>query len=388
MLDPVSLIVLHTAMMWACAVAFALIRRIETGWGFPWHWPVAFFVMPQVMLIGGYAELIDSDGLRLLGFLAGFAGPAILADGVRAFLRLPGRPRLWIVWFVLFTGAILGFTTLLPSLSGRVLVFQLFTAGIGIYAFAVSRHLPLDDHPLGRRFVATFAAAPILAFAGQLLALALGLDQTLEVKNIAVLVLAATAIGIITAIGCVILVAERFAAQVGREARSDVLTGLATRRVFDRALERAVQRFTETATPVSLILFDIDHFKTINDTHGHDVGDIALREVADCARAAVRPGDVLARLGGDEFAILLPETDLPQATNIARRVLEKLRSLTVTTPGGPLRLSGSFGVAQAIASSDTPQAVVKRADLALYEVKRRGRNDVEAMSLGTLPQPA
>lgn len=388
MLDPVSLIVLHTAMMWACAVAFALIRSVETGWGFPWQWPVAFFVMPLVMLIGGYAELIDSDGLRVLGFLAGFAGPAILADGVRAFLRLPGRPRLWIVWFVLFTGAILGFTTLLPSLSGRVLVFQLFTAGIGIYAFTVSRHLPMDDHPLGRRFVATFAAAPILAFTAELLSLALGVDQTPDAKNIGILVLAATAIGIIAAIGCVILVAERFAAQVGREARSDVLTGLATRRVFDRALERAVQRFTETATPVSLILFDIDHFKTINDTHGHDVGDIALREVADCARAAVRPGDVLARLGGDEFAILLPETELAQATDIARRVLDRLRSLRVASPDGPLRLSGSFGVAQAIASSDTPQALVKRADLALYEVKRRGRNGIEAMSLGTLPQPA
>lgn len=388
MLDPTSLIVLHTSMMWACAVAFALIRSVETGWGFPWHWPVAFFVMPLVMVIGGYAEQIDSNGLRVLGFLAGFAGPAILADGVRAFLRLQGRPRLWIVWFTLFAGAILGFTFLLPSLAGRLLVFQIFAAGIGIYAFSISRHLTLEDHPLGRRFVGSFAVTPVLAFVVQIAALALGLDQTPDTRNIAVLVLAATAIGIIAAIGCVILVAERFAAQVGREARSDVLTGLATRRVFDRALEQALQGSTKTETPVSLILFDIDHFKTINDTHGHDVGDIALREVADCARTAVRPGDVLARLGGDEFAILLPETDLPHATDIARRVLDRLRGLRLAAPGGPLRLSGSFGVAQAVPPSDTPQTLVKRADLALYEVKRRGRNDVEAMTPVSLPQPA
>lgn len=388
MLDPVSLIVLHTAMMWACAAAFTLIHSVETGWGFPWHWPIAFFIMPLVMLVGGYAEQTDSDVLRVLGFLAGFAGPAMLADGVRAFLRLPGRPRLWIVWFILFAGAILGFTVLLPSLSGRVLVFQLFTAGIGIYAFAVSRHLPIEDHPLGRRFVTTFAATPILAFAMEILSLTLGLDQTPDAKNITILVIAATAIGIIAAIGCVILVAERFAAQVGREARSDVLTGLATRRVFDRALDRAVQQFAATETPVSLILFDIDYFKAINDTHGHDIGDIALRAVADCARSVVRPTDVLARLGGDEFAILLPETELPQATDIARRVLEKLRGLRITTPDGPLRLSGSFGVAQTLTTADTPQILVKQADLALYEVKRRGRNDVEAMDGFPVAQPA
>ncbi len=388
MLDPASLIALHTVMMWSSALAFALIRRVETGWSFPSHWPIAFFVMPLVMLIGGYAEQQGSDGLRLLGFIAGFAGPAILADGVRAFLRLPPRPRLWGLWFFLFVAAIFSFTYILPSLPGRILVFQLFTAGIGLYAFAVSRHLSADDHPLGRRFISTFAILPILAFAVELLMLALGLEQRASADNIVILVLAATGIGIITAIGCVILVAERFAAQVGREARSDVLTGLATRRVFDRALERAVQRFTETATPVSLILFDIDHFKTINDTHGHDVGDIALREVADCARAAVRPGDVLARLGGDEFAILLPETDLPQATDIARRVLDRLRSLRIATPGGPLRLSGSFGVAQVLPPSDTPQALVKRADLALYEVKRRGRNGIEPQPLAAVPATA
>lgn len=385
MLDPVSLIVLHTAMMWACAVAFALIYRVETAWGFPWHWPLAFFVMPLVMLVGGYAEQQGSNGLRLLGFIAGFAGPAILADGVRAFLRLPARPRLWGLWFILFVTAIIGFTYILPSLPGRILVFQLFTAGIGIYAFAVSRHLSPDDHPLGRRFTSTFAILPILAFAVELLMLALDLEQRAEAQNIVVLVLAATVIGCIAAIGCVILVAERFAAQVGREARSDVLTGLATRRVFDRALDRAVRRFVETETPVSLILFDIDHFKTINDTHGHDIGDLALRAVADSARSTVRPTDILARLGGDEFAILLPDTRLAAAAEIAHRVLDRLRGLMIATPSGPVQLSGSFGVAEAQDRTELPQQLVKRADLALYEVKRRGRNGIETQPVAGTP---
>ncbi len=385
MLDPASLIVLHTAMMWSCALAFLLIQKVETGWGFPGHWPLAFTLMPLVMLIGGYAERIDSDGLRVLGFAAGFIGPALLADGVRLFLRLPARPRLWTLCFGVFLAGILLFTLVLPSLLGRVLVFQMFTAGIGVYGLVISRHLSPEDHPLGRQFIGTFGIAPVLAVTVQVGLLISRPGEAPGADDIPMLVLAATAIGIIAAIGCVILVAERFAAQIGREARSDVLTGLATRRVFDRAIDRAVQRHCEQAAPVSVILFDIDHFKSINDTHGHDVGDIALREVADCARSIVRPSDLLARLGGDEFAILLPDTKLTDATEIARRVLERLRSLSLAGGNTPIRLSGSFGVACAEGSAETPQTLLKRADLALYEVKRRGRNDVEAFGFAAQP---
>ena len=387
MLDPASLIVLHTAMMWSCAVAFLLIQRVETGWGFPGHWPLAFGVMPMVMLIGGYAEQSNSDGLRLLGFALGFIGPALLADGVRLFLRLPACPRRWIVGFALFSLGIIAFTLITPNLLGRVLVFQAFTAGIGVYGLILSRRLSPDDHPLGRRFIGTFGFAPVLAIAVHLGQLLVGAGPP-DSGDMTFLVLAATAIGMIAAIGCVILVAERFAAQVGREARSDVLTGLATRRVFDRALERALQEHAQAGKPVSVILFDIDHFKSINDTHGHDMGDVALRGVADCARSIVRPSDILARLGGDEFAILLPETQLADATEIARRVLERLRGLTLSGTGETIRLSGSFGVASAESGGETPQTLVKRADLALYEVKRRGRNGVEAQRFGVQPVTA
>lgn len=387
MLDPASLIVLHTAMMWSCAVAFLLIQRVETGWGFPGHWPLAFGVMPMVMLIGGYAEQSNSDGLRLLGFALGFIGPALLADGVRLFLRLPARPRRWLVGFSLFSLGIIAFTLITPNLLGRVLVFQAFTAGIGVYGLILSRRLSPDDHPLGRRFIGTFGFAPVLAIAVHLGQLLVGAGPP-DSGDMTFLVLAATAIGMIAAIGCVILVAERFAAQVGREARSDVLTGLATRRVFDRALDRALQQYAQARQPVSVILFDIDHFKSINDTHGHDMGDIALRGVADCARSIVRPSDILARLGGDEFAILLPETQLADATEIARRVLERLRGLTLSGTGETIRLSGSFGVACAETVTETPQTLIKRADLALYEVKRRGRNGVETQRFSAQPAPA
>jgi diguanylate cyclase (GGDEF)-like protein len=118
------------------------------------------------------------------------------------------------------------------------------------------------------------------------------------------------------------------------------------------------------------------------------MGDIALRGVADCARSIVRPSDILARLGGDEFAILLPETQLADATEIARRVLERLRGLALSGAGETIRLSGSFGVACAETGLETPQSLVKRADVALYEVKRRGRNGVEAQRFGVQPAPA
>ncbi len=384
MFDPASLIILHTAMMWSCAAAFLLIRYVNSDWKFPTQWGIGFAVLPLVMLLEGHAERVNSDLWRILGFAVGFLGPALMVDGLRAFLGLPGRLYAWIGIFIVFLSGIIVFTVIYPSLSQRVLVFQLMTVGICAYLLRVVQHLSPEDHPVGPQFMRAFAIVPIAAFIAQTV---LAVSQPPSAPNddtIVLILLSATAVGMLAAIGCIILVAERLAAHVGQQAGIDMLTGLATRRTFNRKVDHAVQQYAVGGPEVSVILFDIDHFKSINDTYGHDVGDLALRAVADCARGILRPADFLARIGGDEFAILLPNTDLTDASQIARAVLERLRSLILESDSTPIRLSGSFGVASADGPDETVLSLMKRADIALYTVKRRGRNDVETQTFQTI----
>jgi diguanylate cyclase (GGDEF)-like protein len=380
MLDPLSLIVLHTIMMWSIAAAFWLVYAIEKGWEFPWQWAAGFTLMPLIMVIGGIAEQLDHDGLRVLGFFIGMIGPLILIDGIRAFVRQPPHLMIYSVGIALFTGGILVATYIMPSLSGRFLVFQLGVLVGSVYGVWLLRFMAKEDHALGRPLAFVTGVIPIIAAVlqiGATLAGAYGNDPDHAAAETSMLILAATVIAVFKAIDKVVLVAERMSAKIGREARVDVLTGLATRRVFDQQLAQELLRRERSGRPLSVILFDVDFFKSINDTHGHDVGDAALQRVADCARLSVRPSDLATRLGGDEFAVLLPETDSSAATVVAQRILDAMRAVTFSVPTGDVRLAGSFGVSTATERM-TPAELVKRADEALYVVKRRGRNGVEA----------
>lgn len=128
--------------------------------------------------------------------------------------------------------------------------------------------------------------------------------------------------------------------------------------------------------PFAVVLFDIDHFKTVNDAHGHDGGDEALRVVARCGRSVVRPSDLIARMGGDEFGMILPETSDTEAAEVAGRLLDAIREVTLETARGALKLTGSFGVSTVRHTDEGVETIIKRADEALYAVKRRGRNGV------------
>jgi diguanylate cyclase (GGDEF)-like protein len=118
-------------------------------------------------------------------------------------------------------------------------------------------------------------------------------------------------------------------------AQTDGLTGIANRRAFDQALERAVRRARRTNEPLSLLLLDLDHFKALNDTAGHQAGDNVLRQFAGIlAQAARRPGDVAARYGGEEFALILPSTDQHGALEVAERLRENLAAAQIPYPRG------------------------------------------------------
>ncbi|MFL6334080.1 MAG: diguanylate cyclase [Pyrinomonadaceae bacterium] len=164
---------------------------------------------------------------------------------------------------------------------------------------------------------------------------------------------------------------------------TDHLTGLANRRRFERQLEREVARTERYSRPFCLLLVDIDNFKDVNDTHGHDAGDEALRRVANVVQSGTRGIDTGARIGGDEFAIILPETDLTRGLEVA----ERLRTAIAALDFGPAgRITASLGVAELPACAHTNEELRAAADAALYEAKRGGRD--HAASAPVLENPA
>ncbi len=163
-----------------------------------------------------------------------------------------------------------------------------------------------------------------------------------------------------------------------RSATVDELTGLANRRMFDLRMGQEVSRARRHAEPLALVMLDIDHFKVVNDTHGHAVGDRVLRRVAAHLRDAARAHDTVARIGGEELAWILPGAGIDRATDAA----ERLRAAIGADPGDGVPVTASFGVAD-LASGDDPEALVRRADVALYRAKRAGRDRVVRADEGT-----
>ena len=167
---------------------------------------------------------------------------------------------------------------------------------------------------------------------------------------------------------------ERRRAAVELLSRTDPLTGIANRREADDRLRELVAKAEAGAPGPSCLMIDLDHFKAINDTHGHPVGDVVLREAANTFAECLRPTDLLARIGGEEFLVLLPETALKRAVELADRLRSELNAHVVPALGRGL--GASFGVAR-LRPNESAESLIKRADAALLRAKRLGRDRVE-----------
>ena len=159
-------------------------------------------------------------------------------------------------------------------------------------------------------------------------------------------------------------------------ATTDSLTRLHNRRYF---LERAAAEFERSRRyqrPLSIFLLDADYFKAINDNHGHETGDQVLRALASACHNNLRQLDIIGRYGGEEFVVLLPETSLQKAMEVAERLRAGVEALKVETAVGELDVTVSIGVALATSQTDSIAALINEADRALYKAKRAGRNKV------------
>ncbi|KOS04345.1 GGDEF domain-containing protein, partial [Paenibacillus polymyxa] len=159
--------------------------------------------------------------------------------------------------------------------------------------------------------------------------------------------------------------------QLETMASTDPLTGLNNRRYFQDQLLASLASFRESRISFSLLIIDIDRFKSINDTYGHPVGDLVLTNLAELLQSMSRDRDIVARYGGEEFVIILPDNDQEEAI----RTAERYRSTTASMDWGEYAITVSIGVAT-VKQEDTEQTIVHQADLALYASKDGGRNRV------------
>jgi diguanylate cyclase (GGDEF)-like protein len=179
--------------------------------------------------------------------------------------------------------------------------------------------------------------------------------------------------------GFVLAVFERVASQMEEMATRDGLTGCWNRSTTDALLAHELQRAHRADTPVAFVLMDLDHFKQVNDRHGHRTGDLVLRAFADAVRRRLRASDVFGRTGGEEFGLVLPATDVAGARWLVEAVRREVEALElVDSDGAPVKVTVSAGVAVADAESRlSGDRLYGQADQSLYEAKRAGRNRVE-----------
>lgn len=169
---------------------------------------------------------------------------------------------------------------------------------------------------------------------------------------------------------------HRMKEELQRQASTDVLTGLPNRRSFYDYAQREFSRSVRTRLPLSVIALDIDHFKSINDRYGHPVGDAVLVAVAKRCQEVVREADLLARTGGEEFSLILPETPLHTATDVAERLRALFDGYDLQIPGERIAINMSLGVAMRALNEKSFDSLFSRADKALLQAKQQGRNQV------------
>jgi len=170
---------------------------------------------------------------------------------------------------------------------------------------------------------------------------------------------------------------RRSQAQLAQLVVQDPLTNVLNARAFADRLSEELDRNRRYPRPLALLYMDLDNFKIINDTHGHQTGDAVLRLVADAMRSSVRHSDIVGRLGGDEFAVLMPETDAQVADAAAKRLVAGLRNVFKGTPN----VTASIGVVSCTATDASTDDLLRRADQAMYDAKKMGKDRVVQVAI-------
>ncbi|MGF1607090.1 MAG: GGDEF domain-containing protein [Rhodothalassiaceae bacterium] len=375
-------IVAQTSALSLVALMLALAWAFERRQPYVLCWTVSFgfSAAAWALNIGYLIEAVNDDAVLLTAtplFL--FAVPfGVIGVRLRAGRR--SRAIIGFAWTLLAYATIILFEYGRPHFGLRTAMVPLFLAPLMVWmGYEIYRT------PGSRRVAEWGAIVSILTLAslelvGGALAITIGQEARSFYATPAGIVLSMLVPTASLAVGMflILLVASDLSKDLRRLALSDPLTQALNRRGFFRLADAAWARARRHDRPLSVILADLDHFKRINDSHGHATGDQAIAAFAAVCRRSVRKGDLFGRLGGEEFALLLPETDETGALDLAERLRRRLGAEGFSAEAPDLRVTASFGVACMHARDDRFEKMLVRADRALYQAKTEGRDRVAA----------
>jgi len=339
------------------------------------EWATASALIFVSTLLLGARDAIPDLFSVVAGNMLLLAGLALFHVGSQRFLALPPWTRLWAGLILASLPVMVWYTSVEPHYGIRVLLMSLLMILLtAAHARTIMRH--------GIRSLATFlcVAALLVQTIAQTVRFFSAFGTT---PDSSLFILSPTQTYFVTTyafcmlllcIGVVLMATDKLRAEFEHLASHDSLTGTLTRRALIDACEQELERFRRKGRAMSLLMVDLDHFKTINDTWGHLMGDRVLTDFCARVSALLRRPDRLGRFGGEEFVALLPETSAEEA----RIVAERIRAELETAEDQP-RCTVSIGIATSRSDDATIDAVLARADAALYRAKDAGRNRVEAV---------
>ncbi|MFT4173761.1 MAG: GGDEF domain-containing protein [Rhodocyclaceae bacterium] len=336
-------------------------------------------------VIGDWASIV-------LGNMVLTAGTIESVIGCRLFFGLRTYRVLYWVTLVVYGASLAWFNYVVPSYAARVALASLFHAVLStVIAVTVARHRP--RHRPAYSYLFTVGLTSFFALGYLVRTVYYGWvndpsTASLMAPGMNMVLLTIGAIVIPALAMCMVMMAhDEMIARAERAANTDFLTGVLSRRAFTEALEREIIRATRTGRPLCLVMTDIDHFKAINDSHGHAAGDEVLRHFSSVGMSIVRASDCFGRMGGEEFALLLPDTTPAAAEGIAERLVAHAREHIVHAEGQVIRFTVSAGVAQ-WQSGAAASMLAAAADDALYKAKNAGRDRVALQHPSWRPAPA
>jgi diguanylate cyclase (GGDEF)-like protein len=333
---------------------------------------------------------LRAESIRALGNLSGIVAFIALQRGIWLFIGHPLRARAHVL--ALVVALVAAFVGLSPS--GGATRVSVNSTVLTLLALSMARDLHRHSRDALRLRWPWAMALPLLAAAAgfafrgtraaiwpNTVALQMTVDSGLNVASaISYLVIALAFHAVLMA-----LVVGRLLADLRHRSRHDGLTGLLNRRAIEETMQAQIQRCLRAGQNFSVLMLDLDHFKDINDEHGHAVGDRALKHTAAALKTGLREVDSLARYGGEEFLAVLPDATVAASHAVAERLRTCLAGNPMPLPATRIALTASIGIAQWSGAGEDASQLVARADAALYEAKLQGRNRVVAAAPG--PEP-
>jgi len=398
MLSNQSIITILLPPMVAGLVALLINWRIHRGMEGVGYWPLG----AAVTVVGGGLRALEGALPDFVSVIVGglliIGGQFVSLYGLSRFAGVPMFTRSTVAVLTLLVAGTSYFTWVAPDTLARTIVFT--------SAFAAS--LILQTHALwviGRRegYTGVIVLAGVYIVGLSVLTYRLvamstqgtlpsldfsvhSLDGPAQFNQIVVFIYATVLVTLRT-YGYILLSTSRLQLKLRQTATVDDLTGLPNRRAFDEEMRRIVPRIRRDGVTFGLAVMDIDHFKRINDTHGHAIGDAMLKHFAGAVRKVLRDSDFFARTGGEEFVLVATDTSAVALRQAAERIRHALEHSPLALPTGPLGATISAGLAVSATGQTDYQAVYKRADDALYRAKAAGRNRIEPTDLENSAQP-